>query len=58
MYPDIHEAMAMRIDQFTFGSIRIDGVIYDHDVVIARGRVASVAEFALAVAPLVHRLVT
>jgi len=29
----------MRIDQFTFGSIRIDGVIYEHDVVIARGRV-------------------
>jgi hypothetical protein len=39
MYPDIHEAMAMRIDQFTFGSIRIDGVIYEHDVVITRGRV-------------------
>ncbi|MGH2589985.1 MAG: MTH938/NDUFAF3 family protein [Actinomycetota bacterium] len=39
MYPDIHEAMAMRIDQFTFGSIRIDGVVYEHDVVIARGRV-------------------
>jgi hypothetical protein len=31
--------MAMRIDRFTFGSIRIDGVIYEHDVVIARGRV-------------------
>jgi len=29
----------MRIDQFTFGSIRIDGVIYEHDVVIAPGRV-------------------
>jgi len=39
MYPDTPEAMAMRIDQFTFGSIRIDGVIYEHDVVIARGRV-------------------
>jgi len=39
MYPDAHEAMATRIDQFTFGSIRIDGVIYEHDVVIARGRV-------------------
>jgi hypothetical protein len=39
MYPDIHQAMAMRIDQFTFGSIRIDGVIYEHDVVIARGQV-------------------
>jgi hypothetical protein len=31
--------LAMHIDQFTFGSIRIDGVIYEHDVVIARGRV-------------------
>jgi len=29
----------MRMDQFTFGSIRIDGVVYEHDVVIARGRV-------------------
>ena len=29
----------MRIDQFTFGSIRIDGMVYEHDVVIARGRV-------------------
>ena len=39
MYPDIQAPMSMRIDQFTFGSIRIDGVIYEHDVVIARGRV-------------------
>jgi hypothetical protein len=30
---------AMRIDQFAFGSIRIDGVVYEHDVVISRGRV-------------------
>ena len=29
----------MNIDRFTFGSIRIDGVTYEHDVVIARGRV-------------------
>jgi hypothetical protein len=29
----------MRIDHFAFGSIRIDGVIHDHDVVIDRGRV-------------------
>jgi len=39
MYAGIHEVMAMRIDQFTFGSIRIDGVVYEHDVVIARGQV-------------------
>ena len=29
----------MRIDGYAFGSIRIDGVDYEHDVVIARGRV-------------------
>jgi hypothetical protein len=37
MYPDVDERM--RIDGFTFGSIRIDGVAYEHDVVIVRGRV-------------------
>jgi hypothetical protein len=30
---------ATHIDRFAFGSIRIDGVTYEHDVVIARGRV-------------------
>jgi hypothetical protein len=29
----------VQIDQFSFGSIRIDGVIYDRDVVIDRGQV-------------------
>lgn len=29
----------MRIDRFIFGSIRIDGEIYAHDVVIDRGQV-------------------
>ena len=29
----------MRVDQFSFGSIRIDGVTYEHDVVIASGHV-------------------
>ena len=29
----------MRIDQFTFGSIRIDGETYERDVVIDRGTV-------------------
>ena len=29
----------MRIDQFSFGTIRIDGEIYDQDVVIDRGEV-------------------
>jgi hypothetical protein len=27
----------MRLDRYSFGSIRIDGAIYDHDVVIAAG---------------------
>jgi hypothetical protein len=39
MNAHIQEAKVMRIDQFTFGSIRIEGVTYEHDVVIARGRV-------------------
>lgn len=29
----------MQIDQFSFGSIRIEGVTYEHDVVIDRGEV-------------------
>ena len=29
----------MRFESFTFGSIRIDGVTYEHDVVIDRGQV-------------------
>jgi hypothetical protein len=29
----------MRVDRFTCASIRIDGVTYEHDVVIAQGRV-------------------
>ena len=29
----------MRFEGFTFGSIRIDGVTYEHDVVIDRGEV-------------------
>ena len=29
----------MRVEGFSFGSIRIDGVSYDHDVVIDRGKV-------------------
>lgn len=29
----------MKLEEFIFGSIRIDGVTYDHDVVIDRGEV-------------------
>lgn len=29
----------MRLEDFTFGSIRIDGTVYDYDVVIDRGRI-------------------
>jgi len=34
------ERRVMRFEGFTFGSIRIDGVTYEHDVVIDRGRVS------------------
>jgi hypothetical protein len=30
---------AMRFEKYSFGSIRIDGVTYEHDVVIDRGKV-------------------
>jgi hypothetical protein len=29
----------VRFERFSFGSIRIDGVTYNHDVVIDRGKV-------------------
>jgi hypothetical protein len=29
----------MRFESFSFGSIRIDGVTYEHDVVIDRGKI-------------------
>jgi hypothetical protein len=29
----------MRFEAFSFGSVRIDGITYDHDVVIDRGQV-------------------
>ncbi len=29
----------MRFEKFSFGSIRIDGVTHEHDVIIDRGRV-------------------
>ena len=30
----------MRFEAFSFGSIRVDGVTYEHDVVIDRGRIS------------------
>jgi hypothetical protein len=30
----------MRFEAFSFGSIRIDGVTYDHDVVIDKGKIS------------------
>lgn len=29
----------MRFEAFSFGSLRVDGVTYDHDVVIDRGKI-------------------
>jgi hypothetical protein len=37
-FVDILE-VCMRFEKFSFGSIRIDGVTYQHDVVIDRGDV-------------------
>jgi hypothetical protein len=30
----------MRIEEYTFGTIRIDGTDYDHDVILDRGKVS------------------
>ena len=30
----------MHIEEFSFGSVRIDGVLYEHDVIIDRGDIA------------------
>ena len=29
----------MRFDAFSFGSVQIDGIVYDHDIVIERGAI-------------------
>ncbi len=34
-----NQGRSMRFEEFSFGSIRIDGVAYDHDVVIDRSEV-------------------
>jgi len=36
---EYEERCPMRFEEFSFGSIRIDGVTYDYDVVIDRGQV-------------------
>ena len=35
----IRTEAAVRIDEFSFGRITIDGVTYEHDVVLDRGRI-------------------
>ena len=30
----------MRIEEFAFGSIRIDGIQYEHDIVVDRGKIS------------------
>jgi hypothetical protein len=37
----------MRFEKFSFGSIRIDGTTYEHDVVIDRGEVPGRRELPL-----------
>lgn len=29
----------MRSERFSFGSIRIDGLVYEHDLIIDRGKI-------------------
>ena len=29
----------MRFEQYSFGSIQIDGVSYDHDLIVDRGKI-------------------
>jgi hypothetical protein len=41
----------MRFEECSFGSIRIDGVTYDHDVVIDRGEVQQTQEEAIQEVP-------
>jgi hypothetical protein len=41
----------MRLERFTFGSIGIDGVTYEHDVVIDRGKVRERREAVEAIPP-------
>jgi hypothetical protein len=36
---EARQTQSMRIDQFHFGSIRIDGTAYEHDVVIDSGKI-------------------
>src|SRR6266704_3766395 len=38
--PSLQRSSRMRFDKFSFGSIRIDGSTYEHDVVIDRGEVS------------------
>jgi hypothetical protein len=39
LVPLMEDTGCMRFGRFTFGSIEIDGTIYDHDVVIDRGHI-------------------
>jgi len=41
----------MRFESFSFGSIRIDGVTYEHDVVIDRGEVSKRTKKPFAAVP-------
>src|SRR6516225_3799265 len=34
-----HGRYIMRFEEFAFGCIRIDGITYDHDIVIDRGKI-------------------
>jgi hypothetical protein len=39
MVPVQVRGIGMRITEFSFGSVRVDGVTYDHDLIIDRGKI-------------------
>lgn len=41
----------MTFDNFSFGSLRIDGSTYEHDVVIDRGQIRKMQESAVQAIP-------
>ena len=41
----------MRFTGYSFGSIRVDGVTYDHDLIIDRGKISKRKEGRLAQVP-------
>jgi hypothetical protein len=39
IYPGAAGGIDMRFTEYSFGSVRVDGVTYDHDLIIDRGKI-------------------